>query len=28
LQAVVFIMLGVFLLYAAAANYFEGRKHK
>lgn len=28
LQAVVFAMLGVFLLYAAAANYFEGRKHK
>jgi hypothetical protein len=28
LQAVVFIMLGGFLLYAAAANYFEGRKHK
>lgn len=28
LQAVVFIMLGVFLLYAAAANYFEGRRHK
>ncbi len=28
LQAVVFIMLGGFLLYAAAANYFEGKKHK
>jgi len=28
LQAVVFMMLGAFLLYAAAANYFEGRKHK
>ncbi|RJP54039.1 MAG: hypothetical protein C4586_00470 [Anaerolineaceae bacterium] len=28
LQAVIFIMLGVFLLYAAGANYFEGRKHK
>ena len=28
LQAVVFIMLGIFLLYAAGANYFEGRKHK
>ncbi|MFN8412718.1 MAG: hypothetical protein U0Z26_10055 [Anaerolineales bacterium] len=28
LQAVVFIMLGLFLLYAAGANYFEGRKHK
>ena len=28
LQAVVFIMLGGFLLYAAAANYFEGRKYK
>jgi len=28
LQAVVFIMLGIFLLYAAGANYFESRKHK
>jgi len=28
LQAVVFIMLGGFLLYAAATNYFEGRKYK
>jgi hypothetical protein len=28
LQAVVFIMLGLFLLYAAGANYFESRKHK
>ena len=28
LQAALFVMLGVFLLYAAAANYFEGRKHK
>ena len=27
-QAVVFIMLGGFLLYAAATNYFEGRKYK
>ena len=28
LQAVVFIMLGAFLLYAAIANYAEGVKHK
>lgn len=28
LQAVMFIALGVFLLYAAGANYVEGRKHK
>ena len=28
LQAVFFIMIGLFLLYAAMANYFEGRKHK
>ncbi len=28
LQAAIFIALGVFLLYAAAANFFEGRKHK
>lgn len=28
LQAVVFIMLGVFLFYAAGANYLEARKHK
>jgi len=28
LQAVVFIMLGIFLFYAAAANFFEGRKYK
>jgi sulfite exporter TauE/SafE len=28
LQAVLFIALGVFLLYAAGANYFEGRKHR
>lgn len=28
LQAVVFILLGIFLLYAAGANYFEGRKHR
>jgi sulfite exporter TauE/SafE len=28
LQAALFILLGVFLLYAAGANYFEGRKHK
>jgi sulfite exporter TauE/SafE len=28
MQAVVFIMLGAFLLYAAATNYFEGRKYK
>jgi sulfite exporter TauE/SafE len=28
LQAAFFIMIGIFLLYAASANYFEGRKHK
>ena len=28
LQAVFFILIGLFLLYAASANYFEGRKHK
>ena len=28
IQAVFFIMIGLFLLYAASANYFEGRKHK
>lgn len=28
LQAMLFIALGLFLLYAAAANYFEGRKYK
>jgi sulfite exporter TauE/SafE len=28
LQAVFFIMIGLFLLYAASANYFEGRKHR
>ena len=28
LQAAFFIMIGLFLLYAASANYFEGRKHK
>ncbi len=28
LQAVFFIMIGLFLLYAAGANYFEGRRHK
>jgi hypothetical protein len=27
-QAVFFMMIGLFLLYAASANYFEGRKHK
>lgn len=27
LQAVLFTVLGVFLLYAAIANYLEGRKH-
>ena len=27
-QAVFFILIGLFLLYAASANYFEGRKHK
>ena len=28
LQAVFFILIGLFLIYAASANYFEGRKHK
>ena len=28
LQAAIFIMLGAFLLYAAAANFFEGLKYK
>jgi sulfite exporter TauE/SafE len=28
LQAVFFMMIGLFLLYAAGANYFEGKKHK
>jgi len=28
LQAVIFIMLGAFLLYASIANYLEGLKHK
>ena len=28
LQAALFIALGVFLLYAAIANYLEGRKYK
>lgn len=28
LQAVLFITLGAFLLYAAIANYLEGRKYK
>jgi len=28
MQAVFFIMIGLFLLYAASANYFEGKKHK
>jgi predicted Fe-S protein YdhL (DUF1289 family) len=28
LQAMFFMMIGLFLLYAAGANYFEGRKHK
>jgi sulfite exporter TauE/SafE len=28
LQAALFILLGVFLLYAAIANYLEGRKYK
>jgi asparagine N-glycosylation enzyme membrane subunit Stt3 len=27
LQAGVFILLGIFLLYAAGANFFEGRKY-
>jgi len=28
LQAVFFLMIGIFLLYAAGANYFESRKYK
>jgi hypothetical protein len=28
MQAVFFMLIGLFLLYAASANYFEGRKHK
>jgi hypothetical protein len=28
MQAAFFIMIGLFLLYAASANYFKGRKHK
>jgi hypothetical protein len=28
LQAVFFVLIGLFLLYAAIANYFEGRKQK
>lgn len=28
LQAVFFILIGIFLLYAAIANYLESRKHK
>lgn len=28
LQAIFFIMIGLFLLYAAAANFIEGRKYK
>jgi len=28
LQAALFIALGVFLLYAAIANYLEGRRYK
>jgi len=28
LQAVFFMLIGVFLLYAAAANYMEGRKYR
>ncbi len=28
LQAMLFMALGAFLLYAAIANYLEGRKHK
>jgi hypothetical protein len=27
-QALFFLMVGIFLLYAAGANYFEGRKYK
>ncbi len=28
LEALFFMLIGVFLLYAAAANYFEGRKYR
>lgn len=28
MQAVFFMLIGLFLLYAAGANYFESRKHK
>ncbi|HNH27454.1 MAG TPA: hypothetical protein PLR93_10565, partial [Anaerolineales bacterium] len=28
LQAVLFIVLGAFLLYASVANYLEGKKYK
>lgn len=28
MQAIFFMMIGLFLLYAAVANYFEGKKHK
>lgn len=28
LQAAIFILLGAFLIYAAGANYVEGRKYK
>jgi hypothetical protein len=28
LQAVFFLMIGLFLLYAAVANYLEGRKYR
>ena len=28
LQAVFFMLIGVFLLYAAVANYWESRKYK
>lgn len=28
MQAVFFMLIGLFLLYAAVANYFEGKKHK
>jgi hypothetical protein len=28
LQAVFFMLIGLFLLYAAAANYLEGRKYR
>jgi hypothetical protein len=27
-QAVFFLLIGIFLLYAAVANYFESRKYK